>query len=505
MEKDLPTIEHEEYQETCQDRETWEHVIGGTRELREHATSLLPQFPLEHKDDYQVRCDTATFHNVTGKTREVLCGLAFQKPITLSDDVPPEIVKLCENIDNRGNHLDVFARNVFEDSFDGWSVILVDCPTAKVSDLGEQKALGIRPYAVAYKACDVINWDYQINPVSRKRELSLIVLKETTSQKGGRFMRKDVTQYRVFYLENGRVFWQLWEEQENDKKEKVVVQIVEDTLIPKLNAIPCAAIGELGAKPPLMDLAYTNIKYAQKESDYDTIIHKTCVPLPFVTNITAEELGQAKLGGVMYCLPEKSTIGFAEVSGGSIAAARTNLEDLKVDMAWLGLQMLMPRPAGGSTATEYVGDMIQDTSALQVKATQAKDAIELTFSFMAQYMNLGNDAGGSIELGCSWQQMSLTTNDIQALNTLVVDGNYPREAFLWYLERSGKLPPDMTADDAAEILDGEEQAMLANEKKNTLTALKNAQAMPNDTTKTQTQTTTAVPDSGANQAGVAVS
>lgn len=470
--KDLPTIEHPEYAETSRFRETWENACGGTTELREHHKDMLPQFPLEHADDYTVRVNTATFHNVTAKTRDVLCGLAFQKPITFSDDVPQAIQDLCENIDNKGNNLDVFARDVFEDSFDGWALILVDCPTATVSDLGEQKALGIRPYAVAYEACDVINWDYQINPVSRRRELSLIVLKETSSQPAGRFLRKERVQYRVFYLERGQVYWQLWEEQENERKEKIVVQIVDDTLIPKLNAIPCAVVGELGDEPPLMDLAYTNIKYAQKESDYDSIIHKTCVPLPFVTNISADELGKAKLGGVMYCLPEKSTIGFAEVSGGSIAAARQNLEDLKVDMAWLGLQMLMPQPQGKATATEYVGDMIQDTSALQVKATQMKDAIELTFGFMAQYLGLGEDAGGSIELGCSWQQMSIGIEDLTALNSMVVDGNYPKEALLWYLEKAGKLPPDMDAEKAAEILDAEEETLLTSK------ALKNAAMMP---------------------------
>jgi hypothetical protein len=55
--------------------------------------------------------------------------------------------------------------------------------------------------------------------------------------------------------------------------------------------------------------------------------------------------------------------------------------------------------------------------------------------------------GGSIELGCSWQQMVLTPQEIQTLSATVADGNLSLESFLWHLERSGKLPPDITAED----------------------------------------------------------
>lgn len=503
MEKDLPTIQHEDYAETEPFRDTFKHVCDGTAALRKHAAMYLPQFPLESDDDYKVRCSTATLLNVTQKTRDTLCGLVFQKPLTLGDDVPEAIVSLAENIDNKGNHINVFARDVFEDSFDGWSVILTDCPTAKVNDLGEQKALGIRPYAVAYDACDVINWDYNINPISKKRELSLIVLREYKRAVKGMFTRENVTRYRVFYMANSQVYWQLWEEQKNDKGEKVVVQIEDDTLIPKLDAIPVAVVGELGDPPPLMDLMFTNIKYAQKESDYDSIIHKTCVPLPYVTGVTADEIGQAQAGGVMYCLPEGSTLGFAEVAGSSIEQARKNLEDLKADMAWLGLEMLMPKPKGGgkATATEVVADSIKDTSALQVRAEQLKDALELTLSFMAQYLGLGKESGGSVELGCSWQQMTITTQELQMLSQCVSDGTLSLESFLWSLEKAGKLPPDVTAEDEAKRIEEYEKAQTA------VKPVLNALAMPNGVTNDKTQKTQegnveTVPNTGAVPSGV---
>lgn len=447
--KDIVTIEHAAYQATADLRTTFSDVIGGTAALRAKYKKYLPQFPLEHDDDYKARWGAATMLNVTRKTRETLCGLVFQKPLTLSEDVPKEIVDLCENIDNQGNNLDTFARRVFEDSFDGWAVIVTDTPKTKASDLAEEKRLGLRPYCRSYRAADVINWDYSVDPISQKQVLTLIVFREVVSKaNGAMFKREYVSQYRVYHIKDNKVFWQLWEEQKNSKGETEIVQVTKDTAIEKLDVIPVAVIGELGDPPPLMDLAYKNLEHAQTYSDYKAIIHKTCVPIPYTTGLDKADAGEAISGAMMWHLPESGSMGFAEVTGGSIEATRTSLEDNKVDMSWLGLQMLMPKPQGGNaTATEVVSDTIQDTSELQTRANQLKDALELTFGFIAQYMGKGKDMGGSIELGCSWQQMVLTPQEIQVLSSTVADGNLSLESFLWHLERSGKLPPDITAED----------------------------------------------------------
>lgn len=494
--KDIVTIEHAAYKATADLRTTFSDVIGGTAALRASYKKYLPQFPLEHDDDYKARWGAATMLNVTRKTRETLCGLVFQKPLTLSEDVPAEIVKLCENIDNQGNNLDTFARRVFEDSFDGWAVILTDTPDVVATDLAQQQTLGLRPYCVGYKAADVINWDYAIDPVSKRRVLSLIVLKETASKPVGMFKREYNPRYRVFHVKENKVYWQLWEEQTKQvggKTETELVQIVPDTLH-SLDVIPVAVIGELGDPPPLMDLGYKNLEHAQTYSDYKAIIHKTCVPVPYTTGLDKAEAGEALSGAMMWHLPEGGSMGFAEVSGGSIEATRTSLEDNKVDMAWLGLQMLMPKPeqGGNATATEVVSDTIQDTSELQTRANQLKDALELTFGFIAQYMGKGKDEGGSIELGCSWQQMVLTPQEIQVLSSTVADGNMSLESFLWHLERAGKLPPDITAADEMKRIEEEQKTLQPVIKANQMPGMPNENQNEQETPDEETDKATPV-------------
>lgn len=474
--KDIVTLEHPDYTATAPMREVFEDVCDGTSALRAKHKTYLPQFPLEHDEDYKARWMSSTLLNVTQKTVETMCGLVFQKDITLGDDVPQKIIDIAENIDNQGNHLNIFCRNVFEESFDGWAAILVDSPATVASDLADQKTKGLRPYWRMYEACDVINWDYQVNPVNHKNELSLVVFRECSTVPAGRYLRNEVTRYRTFFLENGSVYYRVDEEQTDDKtKEKKIVEIVPDTRLDAVKAIPVAFVGEPGDEPVLMDLAYTNLKFAQKESDLDNIVHMTCVPLKYSVGISAEEFGKVAISGAtMFHLGTNpgAAINIVEVTGASIDKARQRLEDFKADMAMLGLAMLASnrRANANVTATEKLLDTIKETSTLQVRAIQLKDAIEAALGFTAQYFNLGDVGGGSITLGATWSEMMLSPQEIQVLATLVADGALSLESFLFRLEKGDFLPEDVTAADELKRIEAEAKAA---------TPLRLAAKMPN--------------------------
>ena len=444
--KDDCTIQHEDYIETAPLRETFEDVCDGTAALRAKHAQYLPKFPLEHADDYAARWNAATMLNITDKTVETMCGLALQKGVMLNEDVPEAIKALSENIDNKGNHLDVFARDLFEESFDGWAAVLVDSPEKKAGDLGEQRALGLRPYWRMYKAEDVTNWAYEIDPISKRMRLSLVVFRECFKRPDGRYKRVEVTRYRTFFLENGEVYWRLDEVVKEKDGKETIIEITPDTLMPKLTKIPVAFVGEPGDEPPLMDLAFTNLKHAQKTSDYDTIIHKTCVPIPYTTGVSAADFGKlTQVGSTMYHLPtEGCSMGFAEVQGGSIEKARQDLQDVEVQMATLGLAMLAQthKPKGDVTATETLISSIKELSGLQARQSQLKDCIEACLGFTAELMNQKD--GGSVTLA-DLSQHTLTPQQIQIISTMVADGTYSLESFTWILERNDLLPEDVTA------------------------------------------------------------
>jgi hypothetical protein len=236
-EKDEVGAVHPEYWHIAKKREVYQDVVEGTLKLREKRKKYLPPFPAETNEDYNFRANTATLFNLTAKTRNMMTGLVFKDPITLTADVSEQIVPLWENIDNAGTHGDVFSQHLFMSSFEGYSAILVDAPAVTVNSREEQLALGLRPYWVHYKADDIWNWQYQINPISKSKELTMIVLREVTNESTGEFTSGQVVRFRVFRLVEGLVTWALFRE-ERKSKDKVEYILEGDGAMPQLTMIP---------------------------------------------------------------------------------------------------------------------------------------------------------------------------------------------------------------------------------------------------------------------------
>lgn len=395
---------HPEYIEAARQREIFEDVCDGTLKLREKGKRYLPKFPAESDDDYRFRCDTATFFNLTAKTVNVMTGLVFKEGVTLMADVDPEIASLAENIDNSGAHLDVFARKVFEESFEGCSVILVDAPDISADSRETQLAMGLRPYWISYDADEVTNWRFRVNPVSKKKELALIVLREEAHEAAGDFVTAEVTRYRVFRFDGRLVTWQLYRETEVDGRTEYLLE--SEGSLPRLTQIPVAIVGELGEEPPLMDIALKNLEHFQTYSDYKSIVHKTCVPIPVAKGMQLADDPEGRMevnGSTLVQMSADGDFGFAEVAGTSIEAVRQSLQDCRDDIALMGLSLLADKTARVDlTATEALLNNIGETAELRVMARNLQDAIELALGHTAEYLGKTRTVGGSIELGTAW-------------------------------------------------------------------------------------------------------
>jgi hypothetical protein len=170
MSEDKVTIEHAKYTENTPKRAVFHAVKCGTDTIQKGGTEYLPQYPAEGEKDYTARKKSSTIDRIVGEGVESLTGSVFEGEVDTSK-VNPAIIPFLENIDNRGNHFNVFVRDAFEASFDGHSVILVDMPEAtdQVRALRQtygaeaDAMLNSRPYWTLYKAADVTNWRYRVN------------------------------------------------------------------------------------------------------------------------------------------------------------------------------------------------------------------------------------------------------------------------------------------------------------------------------------------------------
>lgn len=416
--------QHSKYAKAHKEREMYEACIEGTLELREHAKQYIPQFPAEDDDSYKFRINTLTHFNLTKKTRDVMTGLVFKSEIELGEDVNAQIVTLTENIDNSGTHLDVFARKVMEERFAGYAIILADSPSTNVQTLEEQRALNLRPFLKLYKADSIWNWDWEINPTNKAKQLTLLVLREVSSQRmPTSFVTSEVVRFRVFRLINGVVTWELWREQKDERGKAAYILENEPMPIQGFDQIPVAIVGKLGECPPLLDIALKNIEHTQTYSDYKSILHKTCVPQFYITGLDKEEASGASISAnMMWVVGDPSaSVGYAEVAGSSIETVRQALQDIREEIALMGLALLSDKTTTADlTATEALLDNVAETAELRVWARELQDALELSFGHLAVYLGLPREQGGSLTLGSIWNMSAEDAEQIILFDDMTI-------------------------------------------------------------------------------------
>ncbi len=413
-------------------------VCAGTLRLRQKGPTYLPLEPAEDTHDYALRKNRALFFNATERTLQALTGMVLRKEPRLADDNPPALLDLWENIDNAGTHAAVFAKEAFASALKyGHGLIYVDMPPPLPpgATLADERALNRRPYWVFYEADQIVNW--RVETIRGQQALTLLVLEEESIEPDGDYGEKKVERYRV--LRPGS--WQLYRETESGGKKEYLLEAEGPTSLPYIPAtvIYARRTGFLTSKPPLLDLALVNLTHYQKYSDYSIYLHVSSRPvLWFRGRNTAKQI--EPIGPYTYfdVDQENGHVAFAETTGAALAAARTDLEDLKAQMAMLGLSLLAGPSPAPTTATEQLISKVQSDSDLATAARSLKDALELALYYTSAY--LGLEQSGSVELEALSEGLFLSAQDVQTYSAMVASRQMSLETMWAVLERAGRLP-----------------------------------------------------------------
>lgn len=429
-------------------------VSAGTQQMRAKGVKYLPKEKREIDGDYNFRRDASVLFGGYHKTVSALVGLVCKNEIELGSDVPSEIVAQIEDVDLKGNHLDVFVKHSFTDQFEGASIYLVDMPPPVMGTAEDEQRAGVRPYWVHYRRDDVIN--YRMAKVNGETQFTLIVFREVAKEADGDYGEVNVTRLREFRRgDDGVVRWKLTRvnEKESDETKRYVLE-AEGSIT--LDRIPVAVSGDLCAHPPLIDIANLNISHWRNNSDQENILHVTRIPILTTIGVPKEQLLEMVNGvSSTLCLPKECQAMWLEIKAdGAVKAGREHLLDIEQRMGMLGLSTLTQRQGSTVTATEKRIDHGEKTSGLATMARSEKDAIELALHFHAQY--LGLESGGSIQLGVIEDEMILTPQHMQVMLDALKSNNFALDTFLTamlaLLQRAGVLAEDIDVkDEAAKI------------------------------------------------------
>jgi hypothetical protein len=414
-------------------------LMGGTKAMRRAETEYLPKEVAESELAYQNRLTRSTLFNAFAKTVGDMTGKVFVKPIVLKDSVPKEIVDFAEDIDLTGRHVNVFARDIFYDGMQtGGGYILVDLPPSvqradgAPATLADEQAAGLRPFLVYIPVENLIGWKSVMT--SGAETLTQIRYKEIITVDDGEFGEKEVEQIKVIipgawttYRKDGvNGDWTVYASGTS--------RLSEITLVPFYTQ----RTGFMTFMPPLEKLAEINVAHWQSQSDQRNILHVARVPILFGAGFDADEKIVVGPNSMTVTANPAAKLTYTEHSGKAIDAGDKDLQNLESQMQNMGLSLLTTQKPSGQSATGEISDDYKENSPLAMMARSLGDALEQAFGYMAEYLGLGPDKGGEIEVHAEFGVTAMRT-DLQQLLAVRAAGDLSQETLWGEMQRRDYL------------------------------------------------------------------
>jgi hypothetical protein len=448
--EDLPSTRSKASERQQSAVELCRDLYAGVERVRECGPQYLPQSPGEKHANYQTRLKRSTFTNFFRRAVDGLVGQVFAVDPKLGKDVPQQIVKHWENIDNAGTHGDVFARELMQDAMvAGHNAILVEYPrTDGKQTLADEMTL--RPYWVPIRKEDVISWRETVE--DGRTIPSQVVLRECVLVPAGEFGEAVQERYRVLYRERQQseeggssvvVGWRLLEVTKDQK-----VNLVDKGIYGNQDQIPIAEVPTSGrtgffeSVPPLLDVAHLNLKHYRADSDNSYALHMSAVPiLVRIGGNTGDETPSELVVGpnAGLDLPTNADLKFVTPPSSALDAAARAISQIVSDIGSLSLAMLAPQKRTAETAEAKRLDKAGSDSALAVTARGLQDALEQALHFHAKYLKL--EDGGSVSINRDFQNSLMEPAVMTAIANLIKTG-LPVGVALQMLQQGGRIPED---------------------------------------------------------------
>ncbi|PHR58802.1 MAG: hypothetical protein COA47_10375 [Robiginitomaculum sp.] len=384
-------------------------LLGGTPAMRDAEKAYLPQYERESKTNYETRLEKAVLFNAYKKTLNGSVGRVFSKPITPSDDMPPVIRTMLDDVDRQGNNLDTWARNSFRDGMNSaLTHCLISFPTIAAETAEDQLNQKATPYFTMIPHENLIAAYSEI--IDGVEVLTHIrIYEESTAVVDF----EEVTVQRIKVVEPGR-----FDIYEKSKRGYELVPELSGEF--DLDFIPLRTFYAerdefMIGTPPLSDLGYLNVSHWQVSSDMQNTLAVASFPILAATGISTGKDGKIVIGPKEVLTSSKTDAKFyyVEHSGASIKSNRDLLQDTEGRMALEGLNLLRQRKSG-ETATGRALDSAEETSDLREMALRYQDFLNSCIEVAAVWA--GQETPGTVEVNTD--NLVMAESDIDHLRLL---------------------------------------------------------------------------------------
>ena len=439
-------------------------LLGGTQTMRDAGEKWLPIETEEKLQAYNNRVSRSFLYGALEDSIEKSASKPFSKPVTTQGDMPEALVPMEDNIDNMGRNLTQFAKDVMLDALvHGLTHIFIEFPKtideADADDieerrsrltLADEKELGIRPYMVHIKACNMIGWRSEKDEGGRE-QLTQIRFRETKIEPDGEWGDTVVEYIRVWNTDS----WELWKKGEDDKE-----YAIEDAGLHTYGGIPLVTLytdqkGFMTATPPFEKLAWKNLEHWQKSSDRSNYVHFAGIGVIFGAGFNDQEKKRKIVIGVNQSIlvgSKDAKLSIVEHTGQAAGIMKDAIDEVVEQMVVLGLEPFL-RKSGNITATGERIDDAKQNSNMQTWVRALEIVLRQAYIISATWLRLEVPDDWKVDIFNEFGLSASAAEDIKNLITMRTAREIDRETFLKEIKRRSILSDAVEVQDIMDALE----------------------------------------------------
>jgi len=447
---------HPDYEKNVTRWSKCRDVVEGEESVKNASFKYLPELGGQDDTEYEAYKMRALFYGATQRTVKALAGTVFARPMSLKFPKAKEDMLQTFGVD--GDTFDSIAKKAVEEVLSvGRLGIYIDADASEDDDVFELSA----PYATLYYAENIINWRFE--RIDGKKELSLVVLKETTEEQDDEdpsgYKVEECERYRVLLLKNGVFTVQVWEEQEQDDRQRkagqdkwVKISDVTPTLSggKTLDFIPFVFIGPTGItgnveQSPILSLVNVNLSHYRTSADLEHGRHFTALPTAWAAGFETKQ--QFRIGSSVAWVTDNTgaKAGFLEFSGAGLGHLSAAIVEKEHMMAVLGSRLLEEQKRAAETAEAMALRQSGENSALTNVVVSVSNGLTKVLKWYATWASL-DEASVSVELNTDFGLTLIDGPTLTALMAAVQSNMLSWDTWFYNVQRGGLIPDNVDKD-----------------------------------------------------------
>lgn len=449
---------------------------GGTTAMRSLGELFLPKDwrELRKPDEYLKRLKMSFLFPAYDDTIRKIAARPFQRGVTVTETGNPLIDDLQPNCDRKGTSLTNFSRMLHDMACDrGVAHFLVDLPAVQANSLAQQIELDIRPYFSLVHPDNLINWGWTQDATGRD-VLDFVCIYEQADVPDPQDQFRNRAIERIRYW--SRSAWQVWQRdrvqtdaakrgfalgsndliqtptqsmQHNSSDQSQAYALVSEG--PNmLGVVPMVTYythkrEPLTGKPPLLDLAWLNVKHWQTSSQQNYILHYVRAPMIQGKGLSNEQIEAGVTlgaGATMLSTDPNFAMSYLEPSGAATQAGREDIQDTERQMTALGMQPLL-MTTGPDTATGKAIDEVRAQSEAQSWAESLEWALYMGYQMAAAWIGYELPEDFDVTVFRDFGLVLRSAQDLAMLQADATGGRITVERYLLEAKRRGLYGDDM--------------------------------------------------------------